>query len=229
MSVLAHVLEAAGLATVGISLVRKQAENVRPPRILNVDFPLGRPLGRPDDPDLQHDVLARAFALLERTDVPVLEDHPLTIEDETAEPASCPMPPRHDPDLPAEIDEAKGLRSAYDRHLAAHDGRTAMGRIGGPDDIAELIDRFLRLRDGAAMEEVGWDDQQLLAASQDVRAYYEEAGTQLADVTGARRLESWFYATTATGGLLRDVQQVLRDAGADRNLWYYVVPGSQSR
>ena len=46
---LSHVFEKAGLATVGISLVRGQAETVKPPRILNVNFPLGRPLGKPDD------------------------------------------------------------------------------------------------------------------------------------------------------------------------------------
>ena len=39
MSVLSHVFEKAGLATVGISLVRGQAETVKPPRILNVNFP----------------------------------------------------------------------------------------------------------------------------------------------------------------------------------------------
>ena len=65
MSVLAHVLERAGLATVGISIVRRQAENARPPRILHCEFPLGRPLGRPNDPTFQRDVLTRAFDLLE--------------------------------------------------------------------------------------------------------------------------------------------------------------------
>ncbi len=69
MGVLAHILEAAGLATVGLSLVRGQAETVRAPRMLHCQFPLGRPLGRPNDPAFQHDVLRRALALLDRTDV----------------------------------------------------------------------------------------------------------------------------------------------------------------
>jgi hypothetical protein len=227
--VLAHVLESAGLATVGLSLVRRQAEKVAPPRMLHVQFPLGRPLGRPDDAELQHDVLARAFALLERTDVPILEDHPVTIDDSVDEPASCALPPRFDPDLPAEVDEAIGLRAAYDRHLVAHDDRTAVGRVGGADDVADLIRVFLRLRDGESVADVGWDTPTALGASQDVRAYYEEAGTQLADVTGARRLESWFYRRTATGQLLREVVRVQREADADSVLTSYLVPGSQAR
>ena len=65
MSVLAHVFEAAGIATVVLSSIRPMCEKVSPPRALHCEFPLGRPLGRPNDPEFQHDVLARAFALLE--------------------------------------------------------------------------------------------------------------------------------------------------------------------
>ena len=83
MSVLAHVFEQAGLATVGISLVRGQAESAKPPRMLNVDFPLGRPLGKPNDAKFQTSVLMAMFGLLERTDVPILEDFPGSIEDQT--------------------------------------------------------------------------------------------------------------------------------------------------
>ena len=32
-----------------------------PPRALHCEYPLGRPLGRPGEPEFQHDVLARAF------------------------------------------------------------------------------------------------------------------------------------------------------------------------
>ena len=69
---LANVFEQAGLTTVTLALVRGQAESSKPPRSLYVEFPLGRPLGRPDDVELQTDVLHAAFALPERNDVPVL-------------------------------------------------------------------------------------------------------------------------------------------------------------
>lgn len=227
MGVLANIFEAAGLATVGISLVRPQAERSRAPRFLHVDFPLGRPLGRPGDPAFQHDVLRRAFALLPRTDVPVLVDHPEVIEDEAEEPAACALPPRHDPDVPAAIDEARGLRAAHRRNLDAT-GRTLVGRIAGPDGIDELLATFLRLEAGETLDDVGWDAATLHAAGQDVRAYYEEAALRLADTTGARRIESWFYGTTATGQLLRSVQTRLKEAGVDRGTWYYLLPGTQA-
>ena len=47
MGTLASVLEDAGLATVALSSVRGQVVTTRPPRALHCDFPLGRPLGRP--------------------------------------------------------------------------------------------------------------------------------------------------------------------------------------
>lgn len=227
VSALATVFEAAGLATVGISLVRAQAENARPPRILNVDFPLGRPLGKPGDPVFQHEVLGRAFDLLERTDVPVLEDHPVSIEDQTTEPAACPLPPRVDPDLPASVDEANGLRAAYDRNLAAT-GRTLLGREADADGVTGLIETYLRLEAGATLDDVGWDEWAALGAAQDIRAYYEEAALQLAEVTGARQTESWFYQTTETGQMLRRAAAALKAAGAPDMVPSYIAPMTQN-
>lgn len=89
---LARIFEQAGIATVGLSLVRGQAENVKAPRFLHCEFPLGRPLGRPGDAGFQTDVLRKAFALLVRTDVPVLVDHPEVIEDGGEQAASCSLP-----------------------------------------------------------------------------------------------------------------------------------------
>ncbi len=174
MSALAHVFESAGLATVGISCVRGQAERARPPRMLHCDFPLGRPLGRPGDAAFQHRVLAAAFALLPRTDVPVLVDFDEVISDEADEPLACPLPPRHDPALHPAVDEALGLRAAYERRRAMS-GATNVVRLGGPDRIADLIDAFVRITDGASWDAVGLDAVQLGQAALDIRAYYEEA------------------------------------------------------
>ena len=41
------------------------------PRALAVPWPLGFPLGEPDDPDLQRAVLRQLLALPDRDDVPV--------------------------------------------------------------------------------------------------------------------------------------------------------------
>ena len=226
MSVLSHVLERAGLATVGISLVRQQAVNARPPRILHCEFPLGRPLGRPADPAFQRDVIDRAFALLARTDVPVLVDHPDVIEAYNEPPDRCPIPPRHDPDLHPAIDEARGLRRAYDRNLADR-GRTAMGRVGGPDDIEALLQVLIDIAAGTDPADLGYDDERLVALGQDVRAYYEEAALQLADSTGARQLETWVYQQTEFGRLLRAARDRLREDESHQLAARYIAPLSQ--
>src|SRR5581483_2129988 len=55
-SVLAHALEARGLATVQLASTRSYVERMRPPRSLYCEFPFGRPLGKPGDAALQHRV-----------------------------------------------------------------------------------------------------------------------------------------------------------------------------
>ena len=85
MSALAHVFEAAGLSTVVLASMKEVVERMAPPRALYCEFPLGRPLGRPDDVELQRDVLERALALLDSPESPVLETFPDVITSEVEE------------------------------------------------------------------------------------------------------------------------------------------------
>jgi D-proline reductase (dithiol) PrdB len=66
-------IEYAGITTVSISLLREITEKTRPPRALFVPFPLGHPLGEPDNAELQTRIMRAAFALLSCNDSPVLE------------------------------------------------------------------------------------------------------------------------------------------------------------
>jgi hypothetical protein len=228
VGVLARILEEAGIATVGLSIVRRQAENIKAPRFLHCEFPLGRPLGRPGDSSFQTDVIRRAFALLERTDVPVLVDHPEVIEDESGEAEACVLPPRHDPDLHPAVDEALALRPAYKRQLTAGDGRTAVGRVADAEGMGDLVARFVTLAETGDLAGAGFDADTVRAAAQDVRAYYEEAALALSDhVPAARRIETWFYRDTETGPVIRAAAKALAAAGVDRNTWFYMLPGSQ--
>ena len=68
-----RAIEHRGIATVSLSLLREITEKVRPPRALFVPYPLGYPLGAPNDQALQTRIMLAAFALLARTDCPVLE------------------------------------------------------------------------------------------------------------------------------------------------------------
>jgi len=223
---LGHVLEAEGLATIGLSLVRGQIERTHPPRALHCEFPLGRPLGRPRDPAFQRRVLLAALGLLDRQEGPVLEEFPEIIGDDAAQPLACPLPPRMDPSLPAAVDEALGLRPAYDRAVTAS-GRTTVGRVIDADGLAGAVGAFSRIAEGEPWESVGLPGRPNEVVL-DIRAYYEEAALALADhVPAARAAESWLYRTTATGRTLHRAQAAMREAGAPPAVWFYLVPMSQ--
>lgn len=216
------------MATVGLSLVRQQAVNIKAPRFLHCEFPLGRPLGRPNDGEFQTDVLRRAFALLDRSDVPVIEDHSEVIDDESQQAATCTLPPLLITDQHPAVDEALALVPAYRRHVAATDGRTAFGRVTTIDELGETVGKLVAIGEGASIASVGFDDDSVRAAAHDIQAFYEEAGLAISDhVPAARQLETWLYEETEGGHVLRAASQALEKAGADHDVWFYMLPGSR--
>lgn len=209
---LAHVLEAQGLATIQLSSVRGHTERIKPPRALYCEFPFGRPLGKPNDAAFQRSVIMAAFALLERPAGPVLEDFPEHVPDAGEEPLACNLPPAFSGETPSVIDEARGLRSAYERQLK-RSGRTSVGITGNVDSIPALLEAFLKIAAGTLPEDAGLPSEPHRAAL-DVRAYYEEAALALADhVPQARATETWFFQQTEAGKLLRKAQTQMIAAG----------------
>jgi len=228
VSVLAHVFEAAGIATVTLSSIRAMAEKVAPPRALHCEFPLGRPLGKPNDPEFQHDVLARAFAMLGEPAGPILIDHPETIEDAESEVLSCALPPRFDPDLPPAVDEARGIRKAYDR-VHAHRGATSVGRSVDADGVPDALGVLHRISEGAPWKDAGIPGGNTIAVCHDIRTYYEEAALELADTPdpGGRQIESWFFEQTEAGKTVLAARQAIADQGAPFPIWFYMTPGQR--
>src|SRR5579872_2332420 len=147
---LAHVLEQQGLATVQLSSVREHTERIKPPRALYCEFPFGRPLGKPHDAPFQRRVLMAALALLARTNGPVLEDFPERVVDATDTPMTCALPPLATSGDPA-VEEARALRSAYERQRAAT-GRTSVGLTGDADAIPALLAALRSIATGTAPE-----------------------------------------------------------------------------
>jgi hypothetical protein len=224
--VLAHVFEAAGIATVTLASMKPVVEKVAPPRALYCEFPLGRPLGRPGDAEFQHDVLARAFALLDAPAGPVLDTHPVVIEEEV-EALSCAMPPRYDESLPAAIDEANGLRKAYDRALARR-GVTSVGRVFDADGVVPALNVIQELADGAHWREVDIPGKNTIATVHDIRTYYEEAALELVEgpPPGGRAAEAWFYEQTEAGATVMAARKALSEGeGVPFALWFYMAPG----
>lgn len=225
MSALAHIFEAAGMATVVLSSVREMAEKVAPPRALHCEFPLGRPLGRPGDPAFQHDVLAHAFALLEAPAGPVLVDYPEVIEADD-EPAACALPPRYDASLPPAVDEARGLRKAYDRALARR-GVTSVGRVIDADQVPVALGALAAIANGADWQAAGLPGGNTTAVCHDIRTYYEEAALELVEgpPPGGRSVESWFFERTEAGATMLAARAAMREAGVRFPIWFYMTPG----
>ncbi len=66
-------LERRGIVTASVTMLPEVTESVRPPRALSVPFPLGFPLGQPDDVAGQREIMRRLLSLSSRIDVPVIE------------------------------------------------------------------------------------------------------------------------------------------------------------
>ena len=226
MCTLAHVFEAEGLATVALGSQRNQIANTAPPRGLWCDFPLGRPLGRPGDPAFQHRVLAHAFSLLDASS-PVLEIFPEVIQDDGTDVLACSLPPRHDPNAHPAVDEARGLRPAYDRAVARYGNHAGTGRVVDADHIPDAVQSLVRVAEGTPWKEAGIPGTPARVA-QDVRGYYETAALGLIDHvpsawTGAR----WFLDHTETGRILLKARSSMRDAGVKQPIWFYMAPGDR--
>jgi hypothetical protein len=67
-------IEHRGIPTASITMLPNITRKIQPPRALAVPYPLGFPLGEANNPDLQTEVLLALMSLLERNDIPVLEE-----------------------------------------------------------------------------------------------------------------------------------------------------------
>ncbi len=225
MSTLAHVFETAGLATVVLASNRSVVERMHPPRALNCEFPLGRPLGKPADPEFQLDVLARAFALLDEPAGPVLIDHPEVVEADEV-PLACALPPRYDPSLPPAVDEARGLRRAYDRGRTRR-GHTSVGAAITPDLVPDALAALDQIANGTPWTEVTLPGKITVAVCNDIRTYYEEAALELVDgpPPGGRAAEAWYFERTEAGKVVLAARAAMKEQGAPFPFWFYMAPG----
>ncbi|MCH7789446.1 MAG: hypothetical protein IH940_08375 [Acidobacteria bacterium] len=217
------MFEASGLSTIVFASMREVAEKMSPPRTLYCEFPLGRPLGKPADAAFQRDVLQRGIDLLEATE-PVLETYPEIIESEDT-PLACAMPPRYDPALPAAVDEAQGLRAAYDRAFASR-GVTSVGRAIDADEVPAALDVLHQWSKGASWKEVPLPGKNTVAVCHDIRSYYEEAALELATspAPGGRAAEVWFHDETEAGKTLMAARRELKEQDAPFPFWFYMAP-----
>lgn len=222
MSVLARVFEAAGLTTIAVALVREHAERVRPPRALWVPFYFGYAMGKPDDPDFQHQVLAAALATLDADAGPVLADYP-----EEAGPIGMPQASevsassKDGVQLLDAAGEITALRGYYERWQEQR-GRTAVGITGIPQRRFRGIIRFLEAyaqSDAADMDERPGDvsvPQFARYCADDLKAFCYEARMAQRPDDGEDDIHRWFWGETAVGALIDRITQRLNATGDAR-------------
>ena len=212
MCVLGRVFEAAGLSTVGLTMVREHADKVKPPRALCVPFPFGFALGKPNDSQLQHRVIAAALDLLQQPCGPVLVDLPE--EEGTAPLLQASAVARRDGTTEkSAADEVTALRAFYERWLEEHDGRTAVGLCGVPQRRWRGVIRFLEAY--ARGEEVDLQErpagvsqpQFIRYCVDDLKAFYYEARMMQRPDASETDLHAWFWGDTAAGRLMASVAQ----------------------
>lgn len=219
---LARVLEAGGIATTSISLVREHTEKIKPPRALFVPFPFGLALGPPGDAVLQHRVLAAALALLEAAAGPVLVDFPDDAE-AGAEPPAPVQASTVVPASPAPADAEKEATQMQRRHgewLQHSGGRTAVALSGLPVARLDAVVRFLEAFAAGGDADLAERPREVPLpnfvryAADDVKALYYEAFLAGTPAARGEQIARWFWGETAAGQLLRRVRERL-DASDD--------------
>ncbi len=70
MGLIQSEIERQGVATVGISIVRRFSEERKPPRTVVVKWPMGHPLGEPGNAGQQTALLKKAIEALETIKTP---------------------------------------------------------------------------------------------------------------------------------------------------------------
>ena len=220
MCALARYLEEDGVPTVTIALIPQHAKAMTPPRALAVPFDLGRPLGAPNRPQFQHEVLSALLDLATREGPgPVFEEFTQDAPRAPAEEGwACPVNLAPPPDDRSELergvaDEIARLRPWHDRAVALR-GRT--GTASSTLDVEE-INRFLN----TFLSESPPTDSPVAAlslgdafklAAEDLKAFYAEAATVRPDsMASAGEYGDWFWDETAAGALL----ETLREACAE--------------
>ncbi len=201
---------------------------MRSPRSLWVPFELGRPLGAPDEPAFQRQVLSDALSLLVSTDGPVvLADFPEDAPGPKAEdstgwvcPVSFPPPPSDDTGPVAEVMNEIDTLAPWYQLSQDRRGRTLVGVSGMTvPEAARYTMSFLDATPAENPQPERAQVQVFKDAFTDIMAYYSEAGTAQPGQRSSRDIQHWFWHGTAAGRVMLDVRAKLRE-GDDKKLQF---------
>ncbi len=218
---LARIIEAAGIATVSLSLVREHTEKIKPPRALYVPFPFGLAVGHPRNAMEQRAVLDAAFAMLDAPAGPVLRDYPDDERDEAGSPlqASELAPVASAATTLGLADEVTAMRRYWET-WEAREGRTGVGASQVKPERFRGIVRFLE--EFARGEDTDTNDRPAAIAKldfvrlaiADLKTMYVEARLVTHPAESSEARQRWLWGETALGAFTRTLAQTM-SASAD--------------
>lgn len=218
MGGLGHYLEEEGIATTQISLIREHTEIIQPPRALWVSFPLGRPLGNPNDAEFQKDVLHHTLSLLERETGPVLEDYPHDAEESKTEqaPMACPVnfarPAAEQNSLEEMLQKFRqelDLMQTWYTLACEKKGHSTAGVSNlTPDEIGELFCCFIEGKVAENQLKGQKISDMLRMAADDLKTcYFEGISAQPGQSTDAATLNDWFWGETHAALIINEARK----------------------
>ena len=192
-------------------------EAIKPARGLFLDFPMGRGMGKPNDPEFQKKVIRAAFDLFDVETGPVLEDFPETIPVRDGR-MGYALPPElvlstsdiGDVDsLVAEVQaEMDALLPDFEA-AAASRGRTTVGASElALKDFAPFISKFIRGEIPKSPRKGLPAIPLLKLVVEDLEAYYTETRTHRDGIDDLELMGKWFWEETKAGRLLLSLEAI---------------------
>ena len=207
---LAYYFESAGFATTLVGFVREHIEAIKPPRALFLDFPMGRPFGKPNEPVFQSGVIREAFALLDTHSGPVLNDFSEAIPVKNGRMGyALPVELVYSADDIGDVDslvaevqnEIEGLRLAYETAVAARKRTTVGASELTVTDFAPYIGEFVKGHKPKSPRRGLPAVPLLKLVVEDLAAYYTEARTHRDNIDNIELMGKWFWEETKAGQL----------------------------
>ena len=214
---LAHFYESFGFSTVLVGFVREHIEAIKPPRALWLNFPMGRPFGKPNDPEYQIKVIRAAFSLFNVASGPVLHDFPEVIPVKNgrmgyALPVELVMKKSQIGDVDIMLQEVKkeidNMKSDYNKALANR-GRTTVGASQMKiNEFADYIATFVKGNIPQSPRKGFGSVPQLKLVVEDLQAYYTETITYRDNIDDFEILGTWFWEKTKAGKMILALEAV---------------------
>lgn len=208
MSAIGWYLEAQGIATVSISLIREHSVALKAPRALWVPFMLGRPLGAPSQPEFQRSVLMEALELLQETHWPVLKDFAKDAPEDAlgfySETLVCPV------SFPSKViegslqtnlhNEIAQLQAWYSLAVQVK-GRSTTGITGcTPEELGTFIGSWLTDKEQKTIANLDYPPAATLKlATDELKAFYYEAKSIQPGKHTFDSIQEWFWFNTTAG------------------------------